>query len=105
LPLLYTKHDLISKKYKDEEMEDLLFRFYDNQVSVVKVIKEIYKNIFKDTIEHNIDEEDLKKEYIPVVNSENKKVIIDTDKALDYTLCPECNPKYPHKILSRSGKD
>lgn len=102
LPLIGTRKDLIWKKYKNENYERLMFNIVDKQINVTKIIKEIYwsevveqflNNKKKDT---NIEHEN---------NNLENYAIIDTDKKLDYIICPECKAKPWEKIICKVGKD
>ena len=39
-----------------------------------------------------------------VIWNKNRGIIIDDDKLLNYSLCPECNPQYPQKIIAKTGR-
>jgi (p)ppGpp synthase/HD superfamily hydrolase len=39
-----------------------------------------------------------------VIGNKKRGIIIDDDKLLNYTLCPECDPIYPHKIIAKTGR-
>ena len=100
LPLLGSKDDLIKKKRSWVEYERMLFRVRDKQISITKLMREVYKDrlpqtsfaVVPDTIK------DWKK---PAYNT----IIVDHDKELEVILCPLCKPKNKQKIIARSWKD
>lgn len=102
LPLLYSKEDKISKKYKWESLENLLTRINDKQINITRFLKEIYGEEF---IEQKLltSKIHISKD-IPKENLTNI-ILIDWDKKLEYTLCPECNPKIWDKIIWKSSKE
>jgi GTP pyrophosphokinase len=48
LPLLGAKDDKIGKKWKGDEYDRLLLKIRDKQLSITKLIKEVYKETLKD---------------------------------------------------------
>lgn len=98
LPLFGSKWDQISKKYKDDDMNDILFKIYEKQISPTKIIKDTYKDLTKD-ISIVADQTE------PQLESKVANIIVDIDKVLDYALCPECTPTIKDKIIARVWKD
>lgn len=100
LPLLWSKWDLITKKWKWLEYERLLFRVRDKQISVRKLIKEVYPELRTENIrETKLRDRMMKdKKALPVV-------IVDNDKEIEIILCPLCKPKLKQKIIARSWTD
>ncbi len=101
LPLLGTKDDLIGKTYKWDDYERVLLQVRDKQLSTTRLIKQVYKDAL----------ESLKEEVTqPAASKKNKEstwhtIIVDSDKVLEFSICPECEPVYPQKIIARSWKD
>lgn len=100
LPTLFSKNDKISKQLDRKQLEDTLVIIAEWKLWVNKFIKNFYDIITDKKDETQTTYTELKK------NEEwTHKVIIDIDKSLDYTLCSECKPRFPDKIIARSGKD
>lgn len=100
LPILGSKNDLIKKKRSWVEYEKMLFRVRDKQVSITKLIREVYK----DCLPHaslKVTQDKIK----TWTKTEHNVVIVDHDKELDVILCPLCKPKNKQKIIARSWKD
>jgi GTP pyrophosphokinase len=36
---------------------------------------------------------------------QKNKIVVDQDKHINYSICPECNPKTGQQIIARTGKD
>ncbi len=103
LSALHGKEDKISKKYKGEELENLLMRIIDKQVNFTRFFKDVYWDEFIDQkikSSRNINT----KEPLSTDKTSNT-ILIDWDKRLEYILCPECKPKPWDKIIWKSSKD
>lgn len=48
LPLLGGKEDMISKTWKGDEYEHLLLKIRDKQLTITKLIKDVYKDVLQD---------------------------------------------------------
>lgn len=98
LPLIESKNDLIWKKYKWEELEKILIMIHEKQLTPLKLIKRFYPDKILDKLEQQI-----KPVYIDT--EEKPFILIDWDKQLSHTLCPECKPKANDIIIWRSSKE
>ncbi len=96
LPEINTKNDKISKMYNEKELNSLLVKVFNKNISPSKLIKDIYN------ISNKKDEEkSLKKEEKVVVN----QVIVENSPLYKYYLCPECNPTINNQIIWKVTKD
>lgn len=105
LPLLWWKEDLIGKKWKWEEFDRLLLRIRDRQLSITKLIREVYKDSLHELLQ---DVEKPKKEishHTSDVEEKKKHVVVDIDKDIDVVYCPVCDPQPDDKIIARTWKD
>jgi len=102
LPLLGAKGDLIGRKWKWDEYDRLLLKIRDRQISITKLIKDVYQDTLKDL---KTDIEKPIKKSVTWPSTEQRRVIVDIDKDIDVIFCPDCNPKIGKKIIARSAKD
>jgi guanosine-3',5'-bis(diphosphate) 3'-pyrophosphohydrolase len=100
LPLLGSKDNLISKKYKWEELDNLLMNIWDKQIQPYKFMKDIYKNLI---IEE--EKEPINKKSSIVKKTLWNQIIIDNDKVVSFIICPECKPKLWDKIIAKVWKE
>lgn len=109
LPLIGAKEDLISKRYKWNEFELLVYKIYDKQTTVMKVLQENYTAV---ALEHTqaIKAVEKKKEaqtaaqVAIALHEATAEVIIDGDKVLGYEYCQMCLPQPPQKIIAKSDR-
>ena len=95
LPSLYSKDDKISSSYKDDAFEKLLLKVADRSLQAIKLVKTHYN------IEKQIEKSATSAEQVVLKNN----IIVDHNHKLEYTICPECEPKPWDKIIARSWKD
>lgn len=106
LPLLWSKWDLLSWYFSQEEREKHLRQVYDKQITTTKLIKSVYKNEVS-VIEKKLYE---KKKISNTIETLKKNVlvsstiIIDHDKELVTDLCKQCTPDTWDKIIAKSDK-
>ncbi len=110
LPLIWTKNDRISQKYKWKDYENLMIRLNDKQLSPSSFIKSMYSDQLKSHQKEKITEpskEELQSEHTGWITNKKSKatIIVDQDKTLDYTVCAECLPNYGEKIIARMWKE
>lgn len=100
LPPLYSQDDLITRVYKNEERENLILNIFEKQQTPHAFLKTLYPQI--KSLQPLPSLQVLKK-------SESEQlvatVIVDGDKILPYSICPECAPVLGEKIIAKSNKD
>ncbi len=103
LPLLGTLWDKISSSLSSQELNNYLLKLLDKQISYTKFIKTYYPEL---NLEDKSQlEENITNQLVDLKDKIEWNIIIDYDKKLPYTICPECNPKPGDKIIAKSGKD
>ncbi len=112
LPALWDKQDLIKKNNSQENLENLLLRVHDKQISPTKLIKKYYPKIDSEEKHRQKQIENEKAKEENITKTEDKqptyitwKVIVDWYENLNYYFCPECKPKHPDKIIWKSTRD
>lgn len=107
LPLIWTKKDKITKKYKWEEYQNIMVKISEKQITATKLIKEVYPDTFR--ISKNInnlqDNTKSQSETLEKETSKQNNVIIDWNKKLEYSICPECKPTNPDKIIWKADRE
>jgi guanosine-3',5'-bis(diphosphate) 3'-pyrophosphohydrolase len=98
LPLIDSKQDRITKKYKGAEFTQLMHKIFDKSVSLSKLVKDVYHDKLIDLQTQILQP---KKEQ---TSSPSMSLRIDGMKHLSYTLCPECNPKPGDHIIAKTAK-
>lgn len=105
LPLLWNKQDKISKKYPWEELENLLLRIRDKQITITRLIRESYPEA-KIIERTKAATEQKKVETSSLLSkSDDLPIIVDWNKISEVSRCPECKPTRDNKIIWRSWKD
>lgn len=99
LPFLNSKDDIISTIYEKKDLQKKLLDALQIKWIYSEIIKSAYPEKYK-----SIKTQTTKQRIANVIWSKNRGIIIDDDKLLNYTLCPECNPQYPHKIIAKTGR-
>lgn len=92
------------------DFEQLMFRIYDKQTSVMKVLQDIYETLANDHMDILRDMGKKKTEQLAQTTSAvslqtSATVIIDGDKVLAYELCQTCIPKTADKIIAKSDRN
>jgi (p)ppGpp synthase/HD superfamily hydrolase len=100
LPTLNSENDRIKTKYKNNELEKMFLEILDKKQNYSQLIKSVYPKERKSHLD-SIPKSAKNKPKC----KKNKLVIVDRDKMIDYSLCLECKPTFPHKIIARTGKD
>jgi (p)ppGpp synthase/HD superfamily hydrolase len=70
-------------------------------------IKWIYSDLIKSAYPEKYKEiksQSTKQKIAEIIWNKKRGIIIDDDKLLNYSLCPECNPIYPNKIIAKTGR-
>lgn len=90
--------DKIHKLIEDGEMERRLLLIFEKKDTYNSIIKLVYPNSFVSNKPENskINEEKIDKS--------NLQVIVDNNKLLNCTICPECKPGINDKIIAKSSK-
>lgn len=106
LPLLWTKDDVITKEYKDDAYENLMYRIRDKQLTINKLIRDAYPERSDlstiATVWPKISFDSTKKQLNEVIED---RIIVDKDKDMEVILCPECKPKKGDRIIAKTGKE
>lgn len=105
LPLLWDKDDRIASSYTKEKLDNLFIKIFDKQTSPTSIIRKHYDNVKILT--------DIELNWKAVIKDPNddkilscsNRVIIDGHSNLNSTLCPECKPHCPDKIIWKSTRD
>ncbi len=100
LPYLYAKEDNISTLYEKKDLQKKLLDALDIKWIYSELIKSAYPKKYKE-----IKAQSTKQKIANIIWNKNRNIIIDDDKLLNYVLCPECNPQYPHKIIAKTGRN
>ncbi len=99
LPSLYSKEDKISQQYTNKELENKLLEIIDKKTSSTHFIKSVYPESIQDT---TLDKQEKEKKKNKIKSSEQQHtIIIDDHKMVNFSLCPECNPRCPEKIIAK----
>ena len=99
LPFLNSKDDIISNMYEKKELQKKLLDALEVKWIYSELIKSAYPKKYKE-----IKSQTTKQRIAEIIWNKNRGIIIDDDKLLNYTLCPECEPIYPHKIIAKTGR-
>lgn len=102
LPALYSKEDRITKVYQWNQYEWLLYRVYDGQYRITRLLKEVYSDKMKEKDVLIIDKQE---EVMEAVLSYNSEIVIDWHGISNSVLCPECTPSPWNRVIARSWKD
>jgi len=100
LPMLNSEQDKIKNKYKSNELEQIFLEILDKKKNYSQLIKSVYPKKRKAHLDSIPKTSKNKSSWKP-----SQKIIVDLDKRIDYTLCLECKPKPPQKIISRTWKN
>ena len=100
LPALNSKDDIISNMYEKKDLQKKLLDALEVKWIYSDLIKSAYPEKYKEVKSHS-----TKMRIAEVIWNKKRWIIIDDDKMLNYTLCPECNPTYPHKIIAKTGRN
>ena len=95
-----SKSDKICKTFKKLELEKKILEIIDKKRTYNQLIKLAYPE----------QREEFKKERAAAAVSRRKtkklsdeiNIILDEDKHINYTLCNECKPKSPQKIIGKT---
>lgn len=98
LPAFESKTDQISKIFEKKELQKKLIEALDNKSIYWDIIKFAYPEKYK-----AVKVQNTKQKIVSTIWE--KKIIVDDDKLINYTLCPECNPKYPNKIIAKTWRN
>lgn len=103
LPLIGSKEDRLKKTYKtQDDYENILFKVRDKQISPTKLIKDLYWDMMP-----KIDQEVIQKkqETISTLTKKwEKEVLVEGNRFLKTSYCPECKPRFPQKIIAKTWK-
>lgn len=109
LPLLHAKDDKITKQRKGKEFDRLIYKIYDKQFSIMKLLQDTYQEVAKHHSEF-LKEQEVKKQQktnevlLQQLKKTTPSVVIDGDKQLPYKLCQTCKPNPSHKIIAKSDR-
>ncbi|MBU0625906.1 hypothetical protein KKG31_06120 [Patescibacteria group bacterium] len=95
-----SKTDKICKKFKKPDLEKKIMEIIDKKWTYNQLIKSAYPE----------QREEFKKERADAAVSRRKikklssgiHIVLDEDKYMNYTLCNECKPKSPQKIIGKT---
>lgn len=100
LPLFNTEWDKIHTFFAQDDLEKRLLSILDKKETYKQLIKLVYPKERKDY--HAVTNS-------PKLNVPKKditwNVIVDWEKLINYSLCNECGPKSPDKIIAKTWKD
>ena len=99
LPFLNSKDDAIWNMYEKKDLQKKLLDALEMKWIYSELIKSAYPEKYKE-----IKSQTTKQKIAEVIWDSKKGIIIDDDKLLNYVLCPECDPIYPHKIIAKTGR-
>jgi len=103
LPQYWTSEDKIKINFEEKEFEKKIFEILDKKNTYSKLIREVYPNIRKKTIQ--LEKKKREEKYSEKKQTTDKKVIVDQDKHINYKLCPECNPQKTDQIIAKTWKN
>lgn len=108
LPSFRSDRDKIQKLAEPIEVERRLLMVLDKQDSYGNIVRAAYPNLLKNVIEKTVikDTDDLRNDLQGEIKNQNSphEVIVDNDKRLNCTFCPECKPQVWSKIIAKSTK-
>jgi hypothetical protein len=98
LPLYKSDKDAIHKIIDDGEMEKRLLLVFEKKDTFHSIIKLVYPDVFASN----------KMSEAKIQNKKPGKsvlqAIVDNNKLLNCTFCPECMPSINDKIIAKSSK-
>jgi len=97
LPKYDSEQDKIKEKYNEKELNELLIQVLDKKTTYDQIIKQVYPKKWKEKHE--------KKQKTIITDKKEHEVIVDRNKHINYSLCPECSPTKWNKIIARTWKD
>ena len=100
LPFLNSKDDLISNLYEKKDLQKKLIDALEIKWIYSEIIKSAYPEKYK-----TIKSQTTKQKIANIIWTKNRGIIIDDDKLLNYSLCPECHPQFPQKIIAKTGRN
>ena len=95
LPKVFSKDDKIVQYYWEKKLESILIQIFNKNLSVWKIIKQVYN------ITGKKDEQKPIKDTKPILN----EVIIDNSPLYKYSFCPECKPTINDNIIWKVTKE
>lgn len=108
LPLFRSDRDKIQKLDDPLEVERRILMVLDKQDSYGNIVRLAYPDLLKNVVEKSIikDTGELKDTLKHEIKNQNStfSVIVDNDKHLNCTFCPECHPKLGDKIIAKSTR-
>lgn len=90
--------DKIHKMINEDEMEKRLLLVFEKKDTYNSIIKSVYPDIFASEKSKNIKVHHKKTEKSVL------QVLVDNNKLLNCTFCPECKPWIDDKIIAKSSK-
>ncbi len=107
LPPFGAKWDVLSKRYQHEELEKILYKLRDKQITMTKFIRENYPDVEFEETNKKSKTTQQKNEHTSTLASviSDHGILIDGNVIKDIVLCPECKPKRWEKIIWKSWKD
>ena len=100
LATLRSHDDKIAKHYTQSTLEGKLLEINDKKYTIGRLIRDAYGSIPSEKIKSTIQEKNKKK-----TKKVQTQVLIDWDKIMNYTLCPECKPQTWNRIIAKTWKD
>lgn len=100
LPALRSQGDKIAKHYTQSTLEWKLLEINDKKYTIGKLIRDAYGSIPSEKAQTSNKEKTKKK-----ITKIQTQVLIDGDKIMNYTFCPECKPQTEQRIIAKTGKD
>jgi guanosine-3',5'-bis(diphosphate) 3'-pyrophosphohydrolase len=98
LPIYKSDKDQINKIIDENELEKRLLLVFEKKDTYHSIIKFAYPNFFAS---NNIKTVNIKVEKSDSLDSQ---IIVDNNKFLNCTFCPECKPKLGDKTIAKSSK-
>ncbi len=108
LPTFRSDKDKIQKLDEPLEVERRILMVLDKQDSYGNIVRAAYPDLLKNVVEKSVikDSDELKEDLkYEIKNLTSSSVVVDNDKHLNCSFCPECQPKSEHKIIAKSTKE
>lgn len=103
MALIHSDKDLITKDLKGHDLENMLIKINDGQLSRTKIIRHYYPQELKQREQLKLKTTTHTATVLPSHNS-TPTIMIDTYKTFDYQVCPECKPQLSDTIIAKSDR-